>query len=348
MVGKRIRTATGGCLLAVLLAVAGCAPGGASPLWPDGAAGSGDESADPAPGTPPITRIPVEGVGYPVSIGLSPDGARAYVLGTEGVGVLDTASRAVVATVPVPGGSTINSVAVSPDGTRVYVPTSRAIAVVDPAVGAVVSTVPLDDYGTTDVVASPDGSRLYTASSTTGQVTVLDVARGAVEATVQVDEYAEPKRLILTPDGRTLRVSTSTGVVEIDTASARITSAARIGDPGSILAMATSPDGARTYVSASFDRIGIVENGAQVGEVVIPDHSPGGLATSRDGALLFAAGHGMGGAQCSVVDTRTRTVAATFELGHASADVAFAPDADVVYAIDYNKGVSVVDLSAFG
>jgi DNA-binding beta-propeller fold protein YncE len=304
--------------------------------------------AAPEEAAPAITRIPVEGVGYPTTITMSPSGDRAYVLGTEGVAVLDTASRAVVVTVPVPGDTRFRNVAVAPDGTRAYVPAKQAVAVVDTASDAVVSEVGLPIGAGGDLALSPDGSRLYDASGLTGTVTVIDVASATPVDAVEVDPYQSPMHIALTPDGRTARLLTSRGVTELDTATGRVTGSVPVGG-GTSSGMAMSPDGTRTYVSSAVDAVTVVEGGAVVGEVHLARHSPGGLAVSPDGGLLFVGGRGVGGGRASVVDTGTRTVLGDFDLGHQAPDVEFAAgEPDTAYAIDYSgRSVSVVDLATF-
>jgi DNA-binding beta-propeller fold protein YncE len=341
MTGQRLWAVVGAGLLAGVLAT-GCAQ--FAPPRPPGGAGPTE-----APPPPAVTRIPVEGVGYPTTITMSPSGDRAYVLGTEGVAVVDTGSRAVVATIPMAGDTRFRSVAVAPDGSRAYVPGERAVAVVDTATDAVVSEIDLPIGAGGDLAVSPDGSRLYDASGLTGTVTVIDVASAAAVDAVEVDTYMSPMHIALTPDGRTARLLTSRGLTELDTATGQVTGSAPVGDGGVSSGMALSPDGARTYVSSAVDAVTVVEGGAAVGEVHIARHSPGGLAVSPDGGLLFVGGRAIGGGRASVVDTSTRTVLGDFDLGHQAPDIEFARDApDTAYAIDYSgRSVSVVDLSTF-
>lgn len=140
---------------------------------------------------------PVEGAGFLTSITLSPDGSRAYVLGTDGIAVLDIGRRAVVATIPAPGSTSFRSVAVAPDGTRAYVPTGDGIAVVDTAANAVVSEIPLPIGAGGGLAISPDGSRLYDASGLSGTVTVIDARSGNVLDVVEIDRYQSDMRIAL-------------------------------------------------------------------------------------------------------------------------------------------------------
>jgi DNA-binding beta-propeller fold protein YncE len=344
MIGSRVRLLVSSCGLAASLVVGGCAQ-----LEPPPAAQGG--GAPPAQtDVPPVTRVPVEGAGYLGSITLSPDGDRAYVVGSDGLAVLDTATWAVLATVTAPGAAGFRGVGVTPDGSRVYLPTSDGIDVLDANTNTVVSRIPLGAR-VTDVAVAPDGRRLYAVSESSGQVAALDAASGAVQAVAQVDEEFDGKRLALSPDGATLRVSASTGLVELDTSSLQVTRTVPVPVPNQgaygsqIVDVVTSQDGARTYFSTVF-RVGVVEDGRLAQEIETVDHSPGGLALSPDGTRLVAAGHGMGGADCSVIDTRAGSVITTFDLGHASDDVAFSPEGDLAYAIDYSRAISVVDIRA--
>ncbi len=71
-------------------------------------------------------------------VAITPDGRHAYIAGTSGVSVVDTASNTVTATITIPRGSNRDvsipqGVAVTPDGQRAYITTS--VSFIEPGAG---------------------------------------------------------------------------------------------------------------------------------------------------------------------------------------------------------------------
>ena len=127
-------------------------------------------------------------------------GPKAYVgnFKDNTVSVIDTATRAVVATVPVVAGP--HGMGVTPDGRWVYVSgdNGSGVSVIDTASDRVVQTIEVGSmpHG---VALTPDGKTLLVGVYGENRVAFVDVATNAVVATVPV---AKPHTLAIRPDGK--------------------------------------------------------------------------------------------------------------------------------------------------
>ena len=136
------------------------------------------------------TVVDTVGTGnFPLSVALSPNGSRAYVLngGDDTVTVIDTATNTAIATIPV--GNFTYAVAVSPLGDKVYATNidDRTISVIDAASNTELTTIPFDGYPYA-VAVSANGSRLYVTSREDGSISVFDTASNTVIDTLDVGD----------------------------------------------------------------------------------------------------------------------------------------------------------------
>ncbi|MEX0993183.1 MAG: PKD domain-containing protein [Solirubrobacterales bacterium] len=226
----------------------------------------------------------------PVSIALTPDGARAYVANATGdsVSVIDASSQTVVATVPV--GNNPDTVAISPTASRGYVSNfdSGTVSVIDTSSNAVVGSpivVPAQPAG---MALTPDGSRLYVGSDTPNTVSVIDTASNTVIGS-PIPAGADPTRLTITPDGSKLFVSNvgASTVTVISTAAGTATKTIPIGgDPRGI---AVAPDGQKAFVASLGGTVSAIDVASE--SLTSPTiSSPTGssrIAFTPDGARLY-------------------------------------------------------------
>jgi len=124
---------------------------------------------------------------FPSSIAFTPDGAFAYLAnnGANLVAVIDTASRATVATIT--AGFRPNAIAVSPDGAYAYVSNqlSNNVSVISTATNNVVATVLVGSLPA-GLAFTPDGAFVYVANSGGTTVSVIDTATRMVVSTISV------------------------------------------------------------------------------------------------------------------------------------------------------------------
>jgi YVTN family beta-propeller protein len=122
--------------------------------------------------------IPLPGYSQVSGVVITPDGTHAYVAdtGSNGLWVIDTAKRAIVAALPVTAGS---GIAITPDGKHVYVGNS----IIETATNTVVATLPVFGSG---IAVTPDGAHVYLAN------TVFETAKNTVVVTLPVtgDQWA--------------------------------------------------------------------------------------------------------------------------------------------------------------
>jgi YVTN family beta-propeller protein len=271
------------------------------------------------------------------------------------VSVIDTNTKAVIATLPV--GVQPMGIAMTPDGVSAYVANqgSNSLSIIDTAQRTVID-IPYTCLGTpdckpTDIAISPDG--------TFALVTNFSFFRSDSNSVTQVliPGLSSSPFLPLYPTfyKPTSVAFSSTGQYAITHAGGQIYAA----DPGFVFLspdfdfvagqdlsdVAFSPDGAFAYVTDSEDpsRGPAVEViGTSTGKLVarIPIDCPERVAVTPDGAFLYVT-------SCtdtvSIIDTSSRSTL-TVSLGDPALGIAVTPDGDFAYAAtQVSNKVSVID-----
>lgn len=151
-------------------------------------------------------------------------GTNMYVYSSRGSGaddnsisVVDTASNEIIRTLNLGAGfSRSNALAVSPDGSRVYVRwdsgTHLGVEVFDGTTGTSMAFIPAESDDRSNLVASPDGRRLYVVTAGVGgdeKVQVIDTISNSViqSITVPSDNWHSDYGLGISSDGRFIYVS---------------------------------------------------------------------------------------------------------------------------------------------
>jgi YVTN family beta-propeller protein len=167
------------------------------------------------------------------TIAITPNGARAYVLGRDfshtpigsglvyvidSIAAFENRADSVQALIPVFG--SLGAVAVSPDGAWVYVAGAYfdngngnvTISVIDTSTNEIASTIKLnvsDRHFPSGIVITPNGTRAYvTYISELGLISVVDIVNGTkklVEETIPVGNYSAG--IAITPSGAQVYVT---------------------------------------------------------------------------------------------------------------------------------------------
>jgi len=179
----------------------------------------------------------------PSGLSLNANGSRLYVAlnMTHEVGVIDTATRAVVARIPV--GIYPYTTVASLDGSKVYVtnwggrvpragdvtdgmfpvavdsrtgiPISGTVSVIDTGSNSVVRTIEVGLHPC-GMALSPDGTRVYVTNANSDTVSVIDTTTDSVTATLSVGQTgpgrqpilgSSPNAVVVSPDGGTLFIA---------------------------------------------------------------------------------------------------------------------------------------------
>jgi len=272
-----------------------------------------------------VTTIPVGP--QPNGIAVTPDGGRAYVSNfrADTVSVIDTRANRVVADIPV--GHQPVGIAVSPDGALAYVANrgGGSVSVIDTAANAVVATI--EDGvgpGSNGIALTPDGAFAYVNnafSKEPGTVSVVDTAANAVVGTVEL--YRNPKRVAISPDGRTAYVANfrSWNVSVIDTRTNTFTTGLRVS--GRTVGVAVHPNGAYAYVTNLAGTVEVIETaGNTLTEPIAVGREPYAIAIAPRGGEAYVAN--LGDDTVSVVELGTDAVVAEIPVGNKPFAVAVA------------------------
>jgi YVTN family beta-propeller protein len=235
-----------------------------------------------------------------------------FDLDTGCVIVFDTATNLQVTRIPIadynfgPRG-----LAVAPDGKRVYAVSNflnYSVTVIDTATNTVAATIPLGNYPT-DLVVTPDGTRVYVANEFDNNVSVINTATNAVAAVIPMTAAVFGHAMAISPDGKRVYVQ-GNGIAVIDTATNTV-----VGPPipvpaGFRPAIAISPDGQTAYATYLFGYVAAIALNTQTVTAYIPVYAAESVAFSVDGRYVYA---GSGFTVGVVIDTATNLVVAPLQ-----------------------------------
>lgn len=224
----------------------------------------------------------------PAGVAITPDGKYIYVANTDSQNVLvidaldDDGIDSIIKPVPLPPGSNPVGVAVAskPDGkVEVFVANSgtKTVSVIDAGTHTLKNDGLPTDEGPHGIAASPDGIKVYVTNSVSNNVTVIDTSTYASSGKYPPG-ITKPQGIAVKPDGNEVYVVNRGSGTEAGTVSV-------IGAAGNSLATITG--------------LGV---------------SPYGVSFNSSGSLAYVTNTG---GSVSVIDTATRTVVDTIEIGTA-------------------------------
>ncbi|BBX85840.1 YncE family protein [Mycolicibacterium aubagnense] len=249
---------------------------------------------------PTLANVTIPVSGGPQLLALNSSGGELVVSDTTGntVSVINTHTRAVVATIPVsqlPAG-----VAVSPDGTVAYVASHDTVSVVALANNTVVATIPFNSLSPQFVTFTPDGKTVWVdvlPNSNAFNVASINTSTDTITSFNTVGDGTGMFGMIaLDPKG--------------------------CGGQGCLYV----PD----VLHAAVDVMSL-GNKTTIASIGVGQH-PGGAALSPDDGRLYVTN--ISDNTVSVINTATNTVIATVPVGKNPTGVAVSPDGSVVYVAD--------------
>lgn len=248
------------------------------------------------------TSIPIDSVDDTVELGVAtqslavlPDGTRGYAVSTTEDAVipidlvsLTNGSRIEVGDQPIGAVSDVY-------GTFVYVANrgSESVSVLDTATDTVVATIALD-AAPQEILASPNGDRIYVVTPEGQAVEVIDVDASSSTyntVTARLQTGSSTSGASISPDGSVLFLGTSDGFLTIGLTVSDFGVTARLQTGSSTSGASISPDGTLLILITDDDEILLVDiQGAGFGTVTArlqTGSSTSGASISPDGAILY-------------------------------------------------------------
>jgi YVTN family beta-propeller protein len=334
-------------------------PVGASPtgivIHPDGnhlyVANTGGMSVSAItlqPGPPTVVDVPVNGVS--IDLAIKPDGSKVYAVLplVSKVVAIETNGNTQAGSIDFGQLSLPQRAVMSLDGTRLYVASIgdfNRVTVLD-ITGAIPTQVAAIELGTPQapvhpagMTLTPDGSRLYVASSLDNKVLEINTATNAL-LPVAISVGTQPGSVAAgaTAQSRVYAAGSSSGLFIVNPADNTLIGSSTVGFVP--VAVAVAPDGTVYTADQSGGTVTIKNpvSGATLATLTVPGGSPSDVAVKPDGSRVYVARqHGV-----SVIDTSTKAIIANLqmspELDGAHLGIAVRPDGTRAYMTNQSKG----------
>ncbi len=293
--------------------------------------------------TDSVTTIPPAGVfGNPLSIGMTPDGTKAFVTnGTtvDNVGVIDTATNQVTF-IPFAPGSDPSAVAVTPDGTKAYVANFlgndvSVIIVADESA----TTINTAESSPIAVAITPNSAKAYISNFGDGVTDILTVDNSFTTIPSLGDS---PSAIAITPDGTKAYVALllDDNVAVINTADDSFITIP-VGTTGPLsISLAITPDGQQVYVANFGDNSVAVIRTVDNSVTTVPTIGvlPIAVAITPDGQKAYVCNYLSG--DVAVINTTDLTFTTIPSVGTNPTTLVITPDGEKVYVA--NQGDNTV------
>jgi uncharacterized protein (TIGR03437 family) len=225
-----------------------------------------------------------------------------------------------------------------PNGTRLYVPGAPTpiLTVIDTSADRVVATLPI---GSSRMVVSADGLRLFAFDQFKQQVTVIETTASRVVANIGVPEAEPTDSIAISADGKKIVTAHAPGqLTVIDPVNSRVLRTV-VTYPSRVMGLALSPDSNTALVTTTGPSFGLQLVDLESGSIR-------GTSPNVGGSLLFVSPDGnkayvLSGARVDIVDTRPAAV--TVSAASLLADRAVAPES---IATAFGSALSIRTLSA--
>ncbi len=198
-----------------------------------------------------------------------------------------------------------------------------------------------------NLAVTPDGSQVWVADTgpqtggpSLGDISVISTAANTVTATLPVS--SDPREIAFSPSGSTAYVTTGAGVYVYNTATLRLVTVIRVGNPEGVT---VAPDGT-LYVTNDAQNVVDVISGTtnRVTDAIGVGQLPWQLVLTSDGSTLYVADGDSDAV--SVIATATNTVSDTISDPGGPVSLALTPDDSRLWVGGLTSGiVSVFDTS---
>lgn len=285
-----------------------------------------DTATDTVVGSVPLTGPPQEAFPSRAVIA-NASGTRAYVSSFygNGVAVIDTATNTQIALVETFGDGFFDGLAIRPDGTRVWQADEYGgLATIDATTNTLVGVTDLGRL-LEDVVAHPDGQRLYlTVSNPTG-VLVVDTATLTAQTFLPfTPPFQPPRGIAIGPDGSRVYAGSTSGVVVIDTATDTVVTTVPFPNAYTV---AVHPDATRVYATDGGSSVAVIDAATNTLTTTVSIGPPTiglwGITVHPDGTRVYTTSDGSAG--MAIIDTASNAAIGTIPAGTSSTAIAVIP-----------------------
>jgi len=269
-----------------------------------------------------------EGEGFPSrAVVVSASGTRAYVSSFygNGVAVIDATTNAQIAMVATFGDGAFDGLAIDSAGTRVWQADEfGGLATIDATTNTLISVTDLGHL-LEDVVAHPNGQRLYLTVSSPAGVLVVDTATLTPQTFLpSANPFQSPRGIAISPDGSRVYAGDTSGVVVIDTTTDAVLTT--IPFPNAFT-VAVHPAGSRVYATDGHGAVAVIDAATNTVTTTVAVGPPSidlwGVTVHPDGTRVYVTSFDSAG--MAILDTTSNTVVGTIPSGTASSAVATLP-----------------------